>query len=431
MRIVSLLLSQQVADFILFFLGLTGTLSFFAREYLNIPYHSVLPVLVAFLASLAFSNRLKVLRAQKKHNISDRKNIIKFFLVIFLACILFRGFFLPVKGWDAYSLYDLRARVFKEGVLQSGLASFTKYDETNPLYYFSYPPMTSSIHAVIYSFGIKTPMFIYALFYISLVLYTYNIYKDLKMHYLLKVGFMIVSVGFPLILQQVSIAYTNLPMMAFQWGALFHLLKYKDFKKKSNLIASATLLGFSIWTRILEPTFLGFFIVTIIIVVTESAKVILKLTKLAFYCLIALLPRFIWTEYLSNSIGTIGKTAPSLLEVFMGLWKSFNVARMLEVLFFVFVSLIEIRIYLLLFLIVIIFWVYLSKKSNATSTSTILIVLVLSICSVMLSGILYLSSAFVWWDKIPGSFLRSNLILVPLISLCAAFLIHENGKKNL
>lgn len=427
MRLVDKILTEQVANFILIALGSLGFVSFLLREYFGVPYGNYVLVSLVLILSYICSKSLSI---EDRLKSKEKIGIFKYAFAAFLIAILIRSLFIPVKGWDAYSLYDLRGKMFLEGYSQRDLAELTKYDETNPLYYFSYPPMTSSLHAVIYSFGLESPMIVYALFFVTFSIYVFVFNVQQKVSKFLRMSFIACSLGFPLILQQITIAYTNLPMMTFQWGAFYHLFKYKSTKSFGSLGVSAVFLGFSVWTRVLEPTFFAFFVLAAIFVFFEPGNFIFKVYKWLLYVIITFVPKFVWSWYIASSIGTIGKTAPSLTEILKVVWYTLSWARIIEIAFFIFGSLMEIRFYILLFFAIFAFMMQEKVGKLAKNNSAYVAILIGCMGFVMFGGTLYLSGVFDWWKDIPGSFLRSNLIFIPLVCAMASTFLEERGRRK-
>ena len=310
-------LLELLASTNLILLGLAGLVPFLLREYAGIGYkYSIFEIMAVALALITYelvakrkliffradssiqeNTELKLgdeLNADMSSSLGGklalsvrggRHNLISLakklsapviFLMIFGVILISRGFYLPIRGWDAISLYDARARMFLSGLSLGELKTLSQYDDFNYYYYLSYPPMTSVIHTTLYSTGFSGVMWVYALFYMSFIYYLYLLLKKLEINRLLKISLFAAVAFNPLIIGQMNIAYTNLPMMAFQTGSLYYLIKYIWDRNNKFLIISAMLLSFANWTRNLEPIFIGFVLATLYAVFTYKKLHILK-----------------------------------------------------------------------------------------------------------------------------------------------------------
>jgi len=45
--------------------------------------------------------------------------------------------------------------------------------------------------------------------------------------------------------------------------------------------------------------------------------------------------------------------------------------------------------------------------------------------ALMIGGTLYFSKTFSWWNQIPDSFLRSNLIMIPLTGILSGYFLED------
>jgi len=150
--------------------------------------------------------------------------------------------------WDAVTLYDFRAHVFvNTGFINNVWASS---------YYLGYPLLTSLSHTIVYLSGGNNPQFIYSLFYLSLGLTFYGSLREF-IDRRLSLTFTMLLLVTPIIFGHSIIAYTNLPFTVyFGLGTLFYYIGL--MKKNSGLTVLAwSLVGLSIWTRSIEPFWLG------------------------------------------------------------------------------------------------------------------------------------------------------------------------------
>lgn len=409
--------------------GLAGLVPFILREYFGVEYrlsgYEVLIISFAFLAIGEFFQRKYIIRAGWKTLIQgmERPSLPMLLFSLLSLVIILRGFFLPIRGWDAISLYDSRAKMFLEGLKLSELKELSSYDDFNYYYYFSYPPMTSVIHTVFYSLGISRVMVVYAIFFCSFLAYLFILLRKSKLHNYLKVGLFLSILLNPLLLGQTNIAYTNLPLIAFQIGALYYLLRYSEERSSTFLFISSVLLAFGNWTRSLEPIFIGFILAALYLIILEKGKTITEKLFLGIgYSFIPLVTRTIWFNYLQAAVGSIGETTPGVGTIITRVLDSLYAANLIEVAFFIFIALFPIALYIFLILIGLIYR-KLSGSRGLSKREAVLMIIVSTMALLMVGGTLYFSTTFSWWSKIPESFLRSNLLLIPISVLLVSLTI--------
>ena len=414
------------ATWVLLSFGLFGIIAFLLREYLNIEYSfsSSLSVIVFALLFLLFLRKWNYL--EKGESKSTWPEII---LALFLVFLIIRGVFLPVLGWDSYALYDFRGRLYAEGYSQVDLLEVGKYDEMTKTYYFAYPPMTSVLHGFFYSLGVDRPMVIYSLFYSSFAIYVYLIITSLGLKKPFKYLLLFIAILNPLILDQMNVAYTNLPALTFLIGSVYFLLKFSDSDDLISLYISALFLAFLSWTRFLEPLYLAVILAaTYLIILRKERPFSNRIFRILVFVFISVFSRWLWTSYLKTNIGNTEGYGIDFFILVSRFLESIHLANIFEVVLFVYISLRQIWWYLVLFVLDLIFALFLIKRISLVSK--VLMIIISIILSIILFGTLYYSVAFDWWDKIPGSLLRSSLALVPLISIFNASLLSDLNKKK-
>ncbi len=409
---------------VLSLLGISGLIPFICREFFNISYaYSSLEILIVVFVVTFF---IVILSRLGCDNLNWRYKVEKvdLLIIVFAFLILIRGFLLPMRGWDAFSLYDSRALMFLSGTKLSQMAVFSKYDEFNQLYYFSYPPMTSVLHTVMYANGSTHVMLIYAAFYAVFMIFVYLFLRTMKLNKVIKLLLFVISALNPLIFQHTKLAYTNLPDLSFQFVALYYLIKFAKSKKRFHLIESALLLAFSNWTRSLEPFYISFFVAFALIVLMQKNTVMNKILQGIQYLFISMTTWIIWHFYIISTIGNLGATSPSILEIFSKVYNSFLLSNLLDVTFFIYSAYFPIVLYILMaFFIFTVF--FFRKKKTIKIEEKIIMVVILTIETLVVGGTLYFSTTFTWWNQIPDSLLRSNLLLIPLIGVLSGYFLES------
>ncbi len=404
-----------------FMIGTLGFLPFLLFEKLGIPYSSSIIYVVFVFAMIVLV--LFILGNRPYFNFKELWSY-KLIIIMF-GLLIVRNSFTPVRGWDAYSMYDGRARMLMSGLKFSDFAEFNKYEDTNYMYYSSYPPMTSVVHAVLYNLGLKTPMWIYGLFYFSYFVFIYQIIKETNINKYLKFGLTAIAVFNPIIFDQVNVAYTNLPALGFQTAALYLLIKFIKFGEPRFLMFSGILLGFSNWTRSLEPIYIAIGIaLSITLFYMNNLSIFKKFFYFVIFIVIALIPNLIWSNYIKVNIGNIGGTSQiGAVDLISSLLSSIYLSNITEVLYFIYTTFMTMKWYFIVFIVSLIGY-YLNRKirfSNEMIFISLMVALIISIMSV----------TYKWWNEIPGSFLRSNILLMPLMSIFAAMSLSvlSNSKR--
>lgn len=415
---------EPIAFSLIYVLGLSGIVPFIGMEFLNIPYSSSpLEIFVSVMISLSFL----VFVFRKEVGVSNKHLVLCFseiVMLLFSTVIIIRGYFIPMRGWDSFSLYDSRARMFLAGTKLSQMAVLSKYDEFNQLYYFSYPPMTSVLHTLFYATHINHVMIIYGIFYSIFAVYVYLFLRPLKLSNIIKIGLFTIAVLNPILFQHTKLAYTNLPAISFQVVSLYYLVKYTKNGKYLDLTMAALMIAFSNWTRSLEPVFACFFVALIYIQFTKKIKFIKKLYPLVIYLVVSMSTWIIWHYYIKFTIGGLGQTSPSIVNLLTKMVDALSLSNLLSVLFFIYMSYFQIGLYIILALFILIYFA-LKGFNRVDKGINVVLIVIYSLMAIMFAGTLYFSVTFNWWNQIPDSFLRSNLILIPLISLLCGYVLQS------
>jgi len=170
---------------------------------------------------------------------------ISFFWIglVFVSLAIYDAYW-PMRGMDAYILYDFRAKLFATtGVMDNIIKQMN---------FFAYPLMTSLSHTWLYFLGFDNPMFFYFLFFIAFVtLFYFNLRKILDVNFSLI--FTAIFCCFPDFYAQAQVAYLNLPYCAYLVLGSFYLYLGIKQDKKSYFFISMILTALSGWVRSVEP----------------------------------------------------------------------------------------------------------------------------------------------------------------------------------
>jgi len=425
---------ETLALSLLISLGYLGFIPFVLNEYINISYPTSINYMV--ITSILFFLITLLLKQPKVIN--------KFVLprhlhVSFSQCLLFisfvlliaRGIIMPLRGWDAVSLYDSRAKMFLSGLKLSEMKYLSDYDDKNSKYYFSYPPMTSAIHTVFYSQNVENVMIIYAIFYICLAIFLYIFLRERNIDKYLKVGLFLAVMLNPEMLSLTSVAHTNLPCLAFQFAALFYLLRYLKEKSSEYFIISAILLGFSIWTRSLEPIYVGFLIGAVYIIFRQQRKRLLnKVILLSIYFLLSVGVRYFWSYFLKSSVGFTGESLPTLSLIINRFTDSILLSNLIDVTLFIYIAFDRLKYYLIFYFGMLVIFIIKDKKRMLKPSSILVSIVILSMFVVMVLGTIYFSVTRDFWDKISDSFFRSCLLFILLFISSIALMLDKSERSK-
>ena len=181
-----------------------------------------------------------------KINLLDKILIVG--IVSLVGYSLFTSLYTPVIDWDSLVLYDFRAKVFLNAkYLVDVLHSWG--------YFWGYPLLTSLAHLWVYLLGGNSPVFIYSLFYLSLLLIFYDSVRRYSSRTISLVATLLLA-STPLIFYQSMIAYTNVPYTAYIVSGTIYIFLWAKMGKREYLILGALLTGLSTWTRSVEPFWL-------------------------------------------------------------------------------------------------------------------------------------------------------------------------------
>ena len=115
--------------------------------------------------------------------------------------------------------------------------------------------MTSLAHLWVYLLGGNSPVFIYSLFYLSLLLIFYGTLRRYSSRTISLIATLLLA-STPLFFYQSMFAYTNIPYTAYIVSGTIYIFLWAKNGKKEYLILGALLTGLSTWTRSVEPFWL-------------------------------------------------------------------------------------------------------------------------------------------------------------------------------
>lgn len=412
---------EILATGILMQTALMGILPFLLHEYLRISYHAGMLFIALFNGLLLLGVQFWMSRI-KAIKILETKTFYPstlWFLGAVFLLLFIKSMYLPIQGWDAFSMYDGRAQMMLENITYDQLVELSRYDVYNTNYYLSYPPMTSSIHTLIYIAGFNSPMFIYTFFYMILALSILAMLKELNVGLRLQYVGLGMLVFHPMLLSQTSVAYTNLPMIAFQSMSLLFTLYYIKNPQNIYLFLSGFFLSCGNWTRN-EPTSVSFILLMAVILFSFHARKFSlkkKIVLLITYTCLSISLRMVWYLYLHQFVTLIPieELDLTLTEMLVRLFESVFLVNLLSVSIFIYSSIRQIWLFLFLAASSAAFYIFSPKiRKNTPKEEIGLLLLIFFNFLIIVSGTMYFSRVYSWWNLIGGSLLRSSLVFIPL-----------------
>jgi CDP-6-deoxy-D-xylo-4-hexulose-3-dehydrase len=329
--------------------------------------------------------------------------------------------------WDVITLYDFRARVWAQDRTLFPLFEMAGQDGARFVYYFSYPPMTSLWHTVVYLGGSNYVLSTYAVWYLAFYLCLWSILKrTIHNPWIAGLVFALVFTSKDIFLQAQT-AYTNFPYTVyFVLGIMYFLLSLKH--KSNSAIPAGLLLAGALWIRFVDPYYYVVLIVALIALVAQRRP------GFIWTVLPVLIVRQSWSEYLSRYAAPYSATiqAFSLGSV----WKILDGLTLKQIL-----AIPDVITFLGKILINIMWfggiWVALCAALYIWSGRALKNIwwvwvgfwLASTVGTVFVAGILF-SFIYPDWAGIPGSAERLFSSLVPLLYIMGGWLLDEAWSES-
>jgi len=353
-----------------------------------------------------FSLPIRIIREAKSLNFFE---IFLLGPLIFLVLAAFtKAVFWPVYYWDALALYDYRAKIFFEA---GGIASSMALAS---LPFHGAPPMTSLAHAFIYILGGENanPQFIYALFYLALLVTFYaSVRIFCKRWVSLLFTFLLASI--PFFVEFAANAYTNLPY-AFYFGmGTVYLCRFFKEEKTGHLLLSGTLLGLAGWTRSPTEQFILATVMVLSLWCFWRKKYYWAPLFLIFSFIIFVIP---WKFYTAYALNTPFMSPEIISAVNAGMNSPIDIKRFINVTALLFQSIKGVSgTSLVLAFLALIFFPKMLKEN------VFLLMLLLAHLSLLVFGSYAFSLSWPdWQDSITNSAHRLSMILPPIALYCCA-----------
>ena len=315
----------------------------------------------------------------------------------------------PVNAWDAFALYDFRAKViFETGYFTQIARNFS--------YFSSYPLFTSLSHTLVYIFGGKNPQFIYSLLYISFLFAFYGALRKFVTREISLIATALLA-STPVIFEHSTVAYTNLPYAIFiSLGTIYLYIWMAKERKNGYLILAALMTGLSTWSRSAEP----FWAANLFMVISYSLYRYWKhrdsILSPIWYSIVFFPMKEVWNKInyevqtgTVKTISLIGSELGGYGVAFFGTRIDF--VRMLEVIAYVYKNIVSTWYPVaILFLLCLVFGLKNLKKNNS-----IFLIFIFLHFGLLVYGTYLFSFSYPYWVSIPDSARRLAMFFLPLM----------------
>lgn len=394
---VSYVLGLGLLTLFMFFYALIG----FSFTRFNTIAALLIPILILFPLEIkkvkTYFDELTSLNYLK---LSEIERLIVLIISFLFLYSLISNLYWPVTAWDALTLYDRRAKIFFDtGFMEEAIKRGS---------FFDYPLLTSLAHTFVYLFGGNNPQFIYSLFLIAFAFMFYGAVRVFSSRALgIFAVFFLVTI--PSILTHSTIAYTNLPYAIYFGMGTIYLYTWMVKKQRGHLLLAALLAGLSTWTRSKEPFWLVNLAILLIYSLYKKEYLAPFIFAMIFFSIQQPWKIFQTTVARAPEFSTAKEIELSLLIL---LTKP-DIQKLWEVLIYINRYVIDfLQPILSLFLLVLV----LEFKNLIKKNNLLFLGLVFANFSWVVIGIYIFSSAYPFWEQIPGSAARMCMFFFPLFT---------------
>jgi len=319
--------------------------------------------------------------------------------------------------WDVMTLYDFRGRVLSQDRNLLPLYEMSSGEGSRFVYYFSYPLMTSIIHAITYIGGSQFVLLTYAIFYGLFFLTLLSILFRTYQSKYVAVAILMLSLFSSDYLLQAQTAYTNFPFtVAFTLGMIYF---FEAVRGKNSPIIAGLLIATSMWIRFVDP----FYYVVVLLGILFAVKN--KHWSFIWALLPILIIRQVWGGYISAVIAPYSSAIEAFsLTTALEVFRNLSIQQLLavpQVVIFVLGIFIKTLQYPLLLLLPLLIFVKFERLKRYWVEG---LWAVLTVGIVIVGGIFFALS-YEDWSAIPGSAERLFTSLPPTIFFVIGFLVEE------
>ncbi|OGM13516.1 hypothetical protein A3A76_03685 [Candidatus Woesebacteria bacterium RIFCSPLOWO2_01_FULL_39_23] len=390
------------------------------------PINKLIIIVFCWIISLIII--LKIPRTKKRNIINPclllKLNLNKYLIsslfilvtIIIEFVITFSLLVWPVNMWDAVALYDFRGRYFSQEHTLTDLASYSKPAQlkSGGLYYFSYPLLTSNLHAISYLDGINNPKWVYVVLNVGFIYLFYKFLRRSKINISVS-GILTFLLASSYYFFKISIIeYSNVPYVYYFVLGVLYFYEWLSKRRKGLLILSLFLIIISTQVRNLESLYIFYvlgLIVSMLVIKKERLRLLLGIITVTisgqfWWKIITLMNKgFIYAseqDYISSSI--------------MGGINNFSFIRVWEVVYYLARSFWAYKWIYALFFITLGFWgIKLLKKSVNTKEHVYFPFYILGMSVYFMLGTYLFSFVNTSWNQVDISVQRAMMPLTPLV----------------
>lgn len=222
-----------------------GTFLWFILYLLGVPFTFTSLILACCLASLCgiFFGKHPTVKHINSLQLSKLDWALILIIILGLLASFVIGNYNPITAWDSMALYDSRAHMItlSHSLLQMPADS----------YYYSYPLFVSLLHATVYFLGGTNAQGMHAIIFMAFLGIIYGRLYDWTNHRFALYGVLLNLFIYDLF-YHATIAYANLPYLAFLISGILYVLTEKYHSHGRFLLLSGLLFGLSTWVRSTE-----------------------------------------------------------------------------------------------------------------------------------------------------------------------------------
>lgn len=381
------------------------TLGLFFANILGLAITPVLTNALSIIGALIFFIYLYLDRVLGKLRITTSTHSRPYFLALLTLAtiVLLYGLWGVVATWDALTLYDFRAlRLIEFGYLD-------QVARLQGSYFYSYPLFTSLAHAYLYLASWSSPLILYALLYLSLLISFYYLLRNFASSNTSLLGTLLVAIA-PHYFWHSQIAYTNLPYSIYLSLGTLYLYIYQKNGRVVDLLLGVILSAGSTWIRSAEPFWLINLAYALYLVISRKGY-----RHLPTVILINLAIERIWKIYSASMQSKVAEsTLSQISSTTTTLVSTISPDKMTLItsatLYFFNHAMRPYLPVLLLFAVSIFIKIISKSRDYALDTVT------LGYYAISFAGTLVFASSQSYWSNIPGSLERMMIFIsIPII----------------
>lgn len=407
---LSFLLGIGISTFVTFLLAFIFNLNFsLINTFVILITLSFLGFFIKLKESIYLLKSIKF----KKLRLSSKTVLFWGFVIAIFAFTLLVNIYWPISDWDAFAMYDFRAKLF---MIDTNLV----HAALNNGYFLAYPLLTSLGHLFVYQVGISNPKFIYSLMYLSfIVIFYFSLRKNISENK--AIIFTILLSLVPEIFAHAAMAYTNLPYVVYLCTGTLYLYEWIKSRQLSTLLLSAFLVGLSSWVRGYEPFWLApAFVVFVVAVIYKKWK------EIIFYILIILAISLPWKLFVSYISHVPTPIAGATGDVYYNSLKNITFANIYLITKFL-IKYVFLPMGLVPFAFILAFA---GSLSEWKSRKYVFFYITLLFIALLFAGTLIFSVTFSEWQTIPESAARLSMFLIPFMIYSIALSLEPRHGNN-